>query len=190
MNTPSHWLITVAGAKLLRRVPPRLACGLGSIAPDLALYVLTFGGALYFTQIQGWTTGDTFRHIFDNLYFSDPVWITLHNLLHAPIPIAIFFLISWTWWRAGNSSIARWLMYFLAACALHSVIDIFTHFDDGPLLLFPFDWTYRFSSPVSYWDPAHYGKVFMPFEAALDTALTILLIRWSWKDRVVSDQPA
>ncbi|MEZ4675136.1 MAG: hypothetical protein R2932_12925 [Caldilineaceae bacterium] len=32
----------------------------------------------------------------------------------------------------------------------HTAIDIPLHYDDGPLLLFPFDWKTRFHSPVSH----------------------------------------
>ncbi len=44
------------------------------------------------------------------------------------------------------------------SCLLHSMIDVATHFDDGPVLFWPLDWSTRFASPVSYWDDDHYGR--------------------------------
>jgi hypothetical protein len=50
------------------------------------------------------------------------------------------------------------------------------HHDDGHRHLFPLlDW--RFESPISYWDPAHYGKVFGPADAALAIVCCALLWR-------------
>lgn len=59
---------------------------------------------------------------------------------------------------------------------VHSVIDILTHFDDGPLLFFPFDWHMRFYSPVSYWDKAHYASQFFYFEIGLNIVLLGYLV--------------
>jgi membrane-bound metal-dependent hydrolase YbcI (DUF457 family) len=65
----------------------------------------------------------------------------------------------------------RWLFWFSASCLLHSLIDIPTHENDGPLLLFPFEWSIRFASPISYWDPNAYGREFALFELTLDIIL-------------------
>ncbi|MGI8738245.1 MAG: hypothetical protein ACR2KU_00935 [Gammaproteobacteria bacterium] len=41
---------------------------------------------------------------------------------------------------------------------LHVLFDLPLHHDDAHRHFFPFsDW--RFYSPVSYWDPAHYGDI-------------------------------
>ena len=80
-------------------------------------------------------------------------------------------------WRAQGLRGAprRWLRWFLAACLLHSFVDVLTHVDDGPLLFFPFEWTIRFESPVSYWDSRHYGTQFAVFELTLDVLLIAYL---------------
>ena len=59
---------------------------------------------------------------------------------------------------------------------LHSIVDILTHNDDGPVLFFPFNWQYRFPSPVSYWDTDHHGGVFMIFEVLLNLGFIVFLI--------------
>lgn len=68
--------------------------------------------------------------------------------------------------------------YFWLGCAamLHTLCDIPLHTTDGPLLLFPLNWDWRFASPVSYWDPRYYGKQWSILEHALDL---ILLSYWA-----------
>lgn len=184
MNTPSHWLMTVAAGKLgpWAGKCPRWALGLGSVAPDLPLYGLSFGGIWYFSQVKGWEMKQVAEHLFKNLYYNDPVWIGLHNFFHSPTMILLIAVIVWTL-RDSFPKFARWMYFFLAACLFHSVVDIVTHFDDGPVLFFPFDWKYRFSSPISYWDPNHYGIPFMIFEGILNVCLSVFLIRGWWKSR-------
>ncbi len=62
--------------------------------------------------------------------------------------------------------------------ALHVPADLLLHHDDGHRHLFPAsDW--RFMSPVSYWDPRHYGDIVAPLEAlAVAVALVMLLRRY------------
>jgi hypothetical protein len=55
---------------------------------------------------------------------------------------------------------------FLASMALHAVADLLTHHDDAHRHLWPLS-GWRFASPVSYWDPAHFGAWFAPLECAL-----------------------
>ena len=176
MNTPSHFLMTAG----LRKALPgwnmtRSAVLLGSVAPDIPLYLLTFGGLFYFRYLQGWQLSRAARHIFDRLYFHDPIWIGLHNLLHSPLSLALM-AIACVLIRRKFQAAADWLLWFLAACALHSIVDILTHYDDGPLLLWPLHWQWRFSSPLSYWDPNHFGREFSWFELGLDLALIVYLV--------------
>lgn len=167
MNTPTHLLMTAA----IRKAKPswkivKSAALWGSVAPDLPLYFLTFGGLFYFTKVKGWTFSDAAHRIFDTLYFEDPAWIGLHNFLHSPLNLALLILLN----QLLSKKLPRltnWMRWFLLACALHSLVDIVTHHDDGPLLFWPLNWTVRFNSPVSYWDHRYYGHIFMPFEFTL-----------------------
>lgn len=61
------------------------------------------------------------------------------------------------------------------AAALHTSVDTATHASDGPLLLFPFDWTLRFHSPVSYWEPGFYPGIVTFLEYSLDLAALLYL---------------
>jgi membrane-bound metal-dependent hydrolase YbcI (DUF457 family) len=174
MNTPSHFLMTAALAKALPRVPiVKTAFLLGSVAPDLPLWLLSLGGMVYYHWILDWSMAGTFRLMFDRLYFQDPFWIAAHNFLHAPILLLLG--LAGCWYYRHNRG-ARWLLWFLLACLLHAIVDIFTHGDDGPVLFFPLNWSYRFHSPISYWDPRYHGREFARFELALDGVLLVYLL--------------
>jgi len=163
--------------RLLPRVPiQRQAFLIGSVAPDLPLWLLSLGGVVYYHLILGWSLAKSFSLMFDHLYFYNPFWIAFHNLLHAPLLLLLGIALVWRK-RRNIGSLYRWLFWFLLACLLHSLIDIFTHADDGPLLLFPLNWSIRFYSPISYWDPRYYGREFSRFELGLDGLLLFYLLR-------------
>lgn len=177
MNTPSHLLINAALHKGLRRTAPipRSAFLLGAIAPDVPLYLLSIGGFVYYRYGQGWEVGRTFEYMFDTLFFTDPYWIALHNMFHSPTVLLILLACCWPLRRKIGSP-ARWLFWFAAGCLIHTMIDIPTHGNDGPLLLFPFEWTMRYHSPISYWDPRYYGREFVFFELSLNLVLLAYLL--------------
>ena len=185
MQTQSHFFITaLAGDQLKKRgveVHQR-AFLLGSVLPDIPLVLLTF----WFLWQQGGMGGPESAEgrLYDQNYFHNPVWIASHNFFHAPFDVALFALFGY--W--GVKLNLRWgapLLWFAAGCGFHSLIDIFTHYSDGPLPFFPFNWSYRFHSPVSYFDPAHYGRIFMPIELTLNVVIILFfLVRW-WKRRGV-----
>jgi len=176
MNTPSHFLVNAALEKSLpHRAIAKSAFLFGSVAPDLPLYVLSIGALIYYHYIKGWTVGQAFRFMFDELYFTNPFWVASHNLLHSP-PILVLALVLLWRFRGRQGSIKYWWFWFFAGCLLHSALDIPTHVDDGPLLLFPLEWTIRFQSPVSYWDERYYGREFSQFEAILDIILLAYLL--------------
>ena len=66
------------------------------------------------------------------------------------------------------------LVAFAASGLLHRACDSPVHATDAHRQFWPLtDW--RFRSPVSYWDPAHYGDIVGPLEAALAIGLTVLM---------------
>lgn len=179
--------MTIAAGKLLpwAQKCPRWALGLGSIAPDIPLYFLSFGGIFYFRNYLGWEDKRVFSHLFDDLYFKDPYWIALHNFLHSPTMLLTLLALALAISHL-KPRLSRWLYFFLSACMLHSIVDILTHHDDGPVMFFPFNWQYRFSSPVSYWDRAHHGGLFMIFEGMLNLGLVVFLIMtWRRKPNII-----
>jgi len=80
----------------------------------------------------------------------------------------MLLLISTRAWRRSPT-----LAAFLAGWGLHVVIDMLTHRSDGYPILWPLS-DYRFPTPVSYWEPAYYGRT---FSLVCDGAIAVLLIR-------------
>lgn len=213
MQTYSHLIITAAINRGLKnkeatrvsangepasasdRLPPTqtVAFLFGSIAPDLPLILLGFA-FIASDLLAGRTiepgsdtvTSNT-QYLFDTLFYHDPWVKAAHNLFHAPILVLFYILLGYWAWRRGWK-IGRWqwgvpLFWFGLACAIHTAIDIPTHYDDGPLILFPLNWEARFYSPLSYWDPARGGIWFTIFEHLLVLALLAWMsIDW-WRRR-------
>jgi hypothetical protein len=173
VNPPSHLLVNAALRKRAGNAGieiPRGAFLLGALLPDLPLTILWIGTFIYMRYLQGDQTFTLMDQRLDQLYFTDPLWIAGHNTLHSPLILlsALFVLRRF---RNAPGARGRWWFWFAAGCLVHTLLDIPTHVNDGPLLLFPLDWSTRFQSPISYWDPRHYGREFAIFELLLDIAL-------------------
>ena len=100
-------------------------------------------------------------------YF-DPAWQAFFDLFNS-LPLAAI--------GAGVALRARsrpWALFFVSI-ALHGFFDLPLHHDDGHRHFFPFS-DFRFESPVSYWDPAHYGTWIAPVESLV--ALGGALVLW------------
>ena len=184
MMTQSHFLMTAA---LRRAMPqarmPAAAVLLGSVAPDIPLTVLSFAGIAYYRGLLGWSLDAAADRMYGSLYFHDPWWISAHSLLHSPVSLGMIALAA-SWALASRPEWKRFVLWFCAACLFHSLVDIVTHFDDGPVMFWPFNRSYRFSSPVSYWDPNHFGREFVRFELLLTVGLIGYLV-FPWLYRVV-----
>lgn len=172
MQTYSHFLMTaLAGDRLQKRQVKvhTKAFLLGSVLPDMALFALTGWFLVYYRWFvpAEQRPDSVFGDLYDQYYFHNPIWIVAHNLFHAPFILTTLGVIGYLGMRRGKGWGAA-LFWLAIGCGFHSLIDIFTHYNDGPLLFFPFDWRYRFTAPISYWDPQHGGRIFAPFELALD----------------------
>ena len=183
MITPTHAVVNAVlarstGLRTKLSVQSRVAFVVGGVAPDIALYILSVAAVVYYPLIDGVSISDAHERAMYDLYFNSPWWIAGHNLLHAPIillaVIAAASLFTSSWRRRIRS--------FAAGALVHSMIDIFVHHDDGPLVFFPVSWSIRFSSPVSYWDPDHYGWFLRPLDLAISAAGAVWLTRW-WRSR-------
>ena len=193
MQTYSHALITALISKHLKKREQKLAekqktnhlpptkhtwLMLGSIAPDVLLILLTLGFIFYdllVTNTLGPNGQSSVGYLFDTLFF-ESWWVNLiHNVFHAPILVVLYMMIGYWLFKQGKIWGAK-LFWFATACLLHTLIDTSLHYDDGPLILFPFNWQMRFYSPISYWDPEHYGIEFALFEHILDIFLIVVLL--------------
>lgn len=176
MQTPSHFIMSAALQYPLRRfnIPINLSGLLiGAVLPDMALLVLSIIYWYFYVEIEASYTKETIWEHLHELYFTDPIWITGHNFFHSLVIGGLLLMLGWWLVQRRQQTFLFWLA---ASAMLHTTIDIFTHTSDGPLFLFPLNWTYRFASPVSYWES---GSWFMMLEYALN-ALLLLFIGRNW----------
>ncbi len=183
MQTPSHLLITAVlthkGTKFTSVPFHRHALLLGSVLPDIPFALLTLIYAIYyrwFAPFPGESSFMSYLHF--ELFYTDPVWLIGHNIFHSLL--INMLLIALGYWGGRGWRWARPLFWLSIGTLFHTLIDIFTHHSDGPLLFFPLNWTYRFQSPVSYWEAAYYGRAFTVFEYTLNILLVVYLV-WIWR---------
>lgn len=177
MQTYTHILLTAVIQRQLQRrgiATERQALLVGAFAPDVPLTLISIGYVLDRRFIRRHLPDKTrCSPTYNELYFNNPWWIAAHNSLHAPLPVLALGLLGIVARRQGW---ARPLFWFAASCGLHTAVDIVTHADDGPVLLFPLDWHTRFRAPLSYWDPKYGGRLFRIWEHLLDLLLIAVLI--------------
>jgi hypothetical protein len=152
------------------KVPNRAWIGaLGALVPDLPMLLIVL-------VLKSWAVPDPI--IFGTLYWQD--WWQIanaigHNFwLWGGIIVIALALRERT--SATAAAIDRLSLILIAAMSafLHLVIDFLCHREDAHMSLWPVT-RWKFISPVSYWDPSHYGSYFSLFEAVLGLALAALL---------------
>jgi hypothetical protein len=160
MHTQTHVLI--ASGLLAKRHSPLInwAAALGGLLPDIPMFVM-FGWNRFVDGLSAST-------IFGRLYF-EPTWQTTIAITHS-IPLFGALL------ALGFAARLDWLKIFAAGVLLHIAGDLPLHNDDAHAHFWPFT-MWRFESPVSYWDPNHYGMIAAPLEIALAIAMMVILWR-------------
>ncbi len=163
MNTPTHLLISSA---LLARPGAEpgnkrrnVAVIAGALIPDAAIFVMFFWTRLVegASELEVWST----------LYWREP-WQSLVAVGNSlPLYAALLGL--------AIASRRPAVMAFAVSALLHLAFDFPFHHGDAHPHLWPFsDW--RFASPMSYWDPNHFGTVVSLAEAAL--AVFLIAVLW------------
>lgn len=134
----------------------------GSLVPDLPMFVM-----FAYAKLAGLSDADLWPE--PNGLYWNAVWQAWINATHS-LPVYLVLL--------GLAFTVRidWLKVFALAGLLHIAFDFPVHREDGHAHLWPFsDW--KFVSPVSYWDPAHYGTIMLPVEAAIVAVTVVVLWR-------------
>lgn len=183
MQTYSHFFMTAALREAMVRgdgAEPHASLLLGAILPDLPLGALS-AGFLAWARVTGRSDQMTLcGERYNQLYFHHPLWITGHNLFHAPLLLLGYAGVGLAARRRTVSGAEAWL-WLVAGCALHSAVDFVTHVDDGPLPLFPFEQRRRIRGLVSYWDPDFGGTWFKRLEKVIAVILALLAgVMW-WR---------
>ncbi len=169
MNTPAHAALSLL--LIGRAERDALPVAVGALAPDAPMIV--------FYAWERLVRGVPESVIWSERYF-DPAWQTVFDIPHS-IPILFFgiaaiFLVRR---RAGATKQgSRWrvAVLFLASMLIHAFADLPLHREDAHRHFFPLsDW--KFMSPVSYWDPSHFGGYAVIGEIIFVFAVTVYLYR-------------
>ncbi len=164
MNTQTHALLALALFSK-REAPARnWAVLAGALVTDIFIYV----GLVYY----GLITGDGIGAYFNTIYFQPHMqfWSALSNAL------PIFTALAVIGYAFRQHKWAVLLLFFALAAFTQSLIDLPVHADDAHRHFWPItDW--RFYSPISYWDPAHYGRII----GQIDNLLGLICIAILWR---------
>lgn len=170
MHTQTH--IIMGAALFGGKVPKRAWVGaLGGVLPDIPMLLIVLG--LKLAAIPD-------PIIFGYLYWQD-WWQVTNAIAHNFWLWGGLFLVALLLRErlaATAEAIDHWslVMVFSASAFLHVMIDFLVHREDAHMSFWPVT-RWKFMSPVSYYDPAHFGGYFSLFEALLGLGLAALLIR-------------
>lgn len=160
MNTPAHLIFGLTAFGRVDAPKVTAAALAGGLIPDLSLYILA-GTHLF-------VLGTDPQVVFGQLYFSES-WQAIFRIDNSAVlwGMGLVFAI---WARSA------WATALCGAALLHLGLDFLFHYDDGRAHFWPFT-TWIFQSPVSYWDPAHYGRIV----GAVEIAVSLLCCAWLWR---------
>jgi membrane-bound metal-dependent hydrolase YbcI (DUF457 family) len=177
MNTQSHVII---GAALFGRgmSPKAWAGALGGLIPDMPMLLIVAVLALSGTPAQT---------IFGELYWQN--WWQVTNAIGHNVwlwsALVILGLVMRDRLSTSVTAFDNWTLVslFAGSALLHTAIDFLCHREDAHMSFWPVT-RWKFMSPVSYYDPAHYGMWFSLFEASLGFILAAILFR-QFKSRIL-----
>ncbi|MGD1895780.1 MAG: hypothetical protein ACFB16_02395 [Phormidesmis sp.] len=159
MNTPAHAIFNLAilGRKKQPDWNPLIIWG--ALIPDLAMFgFYAWLKLLDIPEAQIW-----------NVEYYRPFWQDVFDFFNS-IPLALVGIaIALYFSKTG-------LALLFSSVVLHCLQDLPLHVDDGHRHFWPLS-QFRFESPVSYWDPNHYGNIAAPIELALMIVASIYVFR-------------
>ena len=159
MQTQTHLLLASAALGRSATRGEHAAILGGALLPDLSIFALA-----------GWAAmrGVPGEVVWSQMYWAEP-WQALSAVSNS---VFVWGLVAAAGWAAKR----RWLVLLGYAALLHVLFDLPLHADDAHRHFWPLsDW--RFVSPVSYWDPAHHGRIAGLVEGAGGVALCVVLWR-------------
>ncbi len=160
MNTPAHAIFNLAllGRKKQPQWNPLIIWG--ALIPDLAMFAfyLWLRLATDIPENQIW-----------RVEYYRPFWQTLFDWFNS-IPLALLGM--GVMFYARRTGIAL----LFASILLHCLQDLPLHNDDAHRHFLPLS-NYRFESPLSYWDPDHYGQIMGLIELVLMVVASIYVFR-------------
>lgn len=142
MNTPAHLIFGLTAFGKAHRPAVTAAALAGAIIPDLSLYLLA-GFELVIAGTEP-------RIVFGEMYYSE-AWQRIFRVDNSMILWGVALVL-------GVMARAPVVIALCGAALLHLILDFGFHHDDGRAHFWPIS-NWIFESPVSYWDPRHYGTV-------------------------------
>jgi len=161
MNTPAHAIINLLLFGKNHRKTHSIAIIAGALIPDAPMLLFYLWEKLHGIS----------EHVIWGELYNDPAWQALFNSFHSFPLLALACVAAW---RARLSVLA----IFFASMFCHSLFDFPVHHSDAHQHFFPFS-DYRFISPVSYWDPAHFGLWVSALEVLIMLVGSAYLLRSS-----------
>lgn len=135
----------------------------GAILPDAPMFV-------FFAVVKG--MGYSGEEIWGRLYFLDS-WQLFFDCFNS---FPIYLLILGVAYRLQDRwQGSLWWMLMAGSAMLHLACDLPLHHDDSHRHFLPLT-NFRFASPVSYWDPKHFGIPVAITEAAFTLVGSIYLL--------------
>lgn len=161
MITPSHLVYNLFALGRQDAPAVRAAVIAGALLPDSATYL--------FFVITRFVQGYPQAVIWNDLYFNSawrPFFDLSHSLLLWPLLGLAGFAAGW--------SLLKWIG---ASASMHAVMDMFVHANDAYAHFWPLS-SWRFQSPISYWDPTRYGDIFSTIDAVVVLTLIAMLLMY------------
>ncbi len=163
MNSPTHSLLALAVLSKRGETKRNWAVFIGSLLPDLAIY-------LWFPY-QALIKGESGKRIWDELYFEPP----MQNLIALFNSIPIYAALAIIGYVARTKLWGKCLLFFALAALIHMATDLPVHGHDAYRHFWPIS-EWRFYSPISYWETDHHAGWVSLVEAVI--ALGSIAILW------------
>ncbi len=168
MQTPTHAILALA--LLAKNGDPKRnrTILLGALIPDVFIYICW----IWLT-----THGVSQETIWNEIYFQSSIqfWSGLSNSV--PIYVALALL----GYMQRKTKWGLLLLVFALAALTHMATDFPLHAEDAHQHFWPLT-TWKFHSPLSYWDTNHYGRIIGGLETLLALGcISALLKRFSGK---------
>lgn len=169
MNTPGHAVLNLAllGDDADRHIDAAVVAG--ALLPDLPMV-----GFYPWVRVVEGLPEDV---IWNEAYFQ-PGWQALFDVFNSiPVVLVVLWLAHRLEW-AGVRALSLSML-------LHFALDLPLHHSDGHRHFFPLS-DFRFESPVSYWEPGHFGHLVGLLEVGLVLGLTVFVLlpryrSWWWR---------
>jgi len=159
LNTPAHAIVNLLLFRKSARETHTMAIVAGALLPDVPMFIFYL-----WARLQGLSE----RVIWRDGYF-DAGWQAVFDAFHSFPLLGLAWLLAW---RARMQA----LCVFFASMFMHSLFDFPLHHDDAHRHFWPLS-DFQFASPVSYWDPAHFGQFMAPLELLVMVAGGAWLLR-------------